>query len=150
MRLRKIFGIILWFALALPVFPAASDRSQDAVVYQPDFVGEGRLFMVALKIPTGIPDIRVKCPSEVVSLDRTRLPVQSDIRRFYFRAKKAAKKAEIIFSWPGNRVTVPIGIWSFEDLRQYRELKGTRLPRRWPLGAPLPELKTAQIFAGGK
>ena len=150
MRLKTIIGIAFWFALALTVFPASTERSQDAVVYQPDFVGEGRIFMVALKVPIGTPDIRLKCPSEVVPLDRTRLPAKSDIRRFYFRARKAAKTAEITFSWPGWRVTVPIGIWSFEDLRQYRELKGIRLPRRWPLGAPLPELKAGQTLTGGR
>lgn len=150
MRLNTRFGIVLWFALAVTVFPASTERSQDAVVYQPDFVAEGRIFMVALKVPTGAPDISVKCPAAVIPLDRTRMPVKSDIRRFYFRARKAVQTAEITFSWPGQRVTVPIGIWSFEDLRQYRELKGVRLPRRWPLGATLPELKTMQTLAGIK
>jgi hypothetical protein len=147
MHLRAIFGIILCAGLAVTVYPAAPDRSHNPVVYQPDFVGEGRIFMVALSIPTGVPDIQVKCPATVVALDRTRLPARTDVRRFYFRAQKAARAAEIIFSWPGQRVSVSIGIWSFEDLRQYRELKGTKLPRRWPLGETLPELKTGQTLS---
>jgi len=148
MRLRRAAAIILWAALIMTGYAATPDQGAAPVVYQPDFVGEGRIFMVALNVPTGAPDVKVKCPPSITPLDRTRLPAKSEVRRFYFRALKAVKSADIGFSWPGGRVTVPVGIWSYEDLRRSRELKGTRLPRRWPLGAALPELKTAQVFPG--
>jgi len=147
MCLKTALRIALIVAMAAVVYAAAPDLTYNPVVYQPDFVGEGRIFMVALQVPTGVPDIRVKCPPAVVLLDCTPLPARSEIRRFYFRAQKAAKMAEINFSWPGQHVAVPVGIWSFEDLRQYRELKGMKLPRRWPLGASLPELKTGQTLS---
>jgi len=150
MKLRAISGIILCAlcaVLAAAVYPAAPQPKSGPVVYQPDFVGEGRIFMVALSVPIATPDIKVKCPPAVALLDRTRLPAKSDVRRFYFRAQKPVKMAEIVFSWPGQKVTVPVGIWSFEDLRQYRTLKGTQLPRRWPLGETLPELKTGQTLS---
>jgi hypothetical protein len=105
--------------------------------------------MVALSVPTGAPDVKVSCPAAVKLLDRTPLPAKSEVRRFYFRAVKPAKTAEIVFAWPGQRLAVSLGIWSFDDLRQYRTLKGTQLPRRWPLGENLPELKTGQTLSGG-
>lgn len=149
MRLRTVLGIFAGVLLAAAVAGAAGpDQGRDAVIYQPDFVGVGRIFMVALKIPAGTPDVRVKCPAAVVLLDRTPLPAKSEVRRFYFRARKAVKTAEILFSWPGGRAVVPVGIWSFDDLRRFRELKGLTLPRRWPLGSALPELKTGQILSG--
>src|SRR5256886_4146715 len=43
-----------------------------------------------------------------------------------------------------GEVVVPLQIWSFDDLRQFRTLKEAPLPRRWPLGQPLPELKQAR------
>jgi hypothetical protein len=148
MKRDTILGIFLGIALSVTLSPTAPGQNRSSpVIYQPDFVGEGRIFMVALSVPQGAPDINVECPPAVVLLDRTPLPVKSDVRRFYFRARKPAKTAAIIFSWPGQRVAVPIGIWSFDDLRQYRELKGTQLPRRWPLGERLPELKTSQTLS---
>jgi len=147
MRLKAISGIVLGAALALLAQAAEPDQKAGPVIYQPDFVGEGRIFMIALSVPTGTPDIKVKCPPAVAFLDRTRLPAKSDVRRFYFRAQKPVKTAEIVFSWPGQKVAVPVGIWSFEDLRQYRTLKGMQLPRRWPLGETLPELKTGQTLS---
>jgi hypothetical protein len=146
MKLRVIFRIVFCAALAVAAYAAAADQQPGPVVYQPDFVGEGRIFMVALSVPTGAPDLQVDCPPTVKLLDRTRLPAKSDVRRYYFRALKPAKAADIVFSWPGQRLTVSLGIWSFEDLRQYRTLNGTQLPRRWPLGEALPELKTSQTL----
>ncbi|MDD8016144.1 MAG: hypothetical protein PHX45_10670, partial [Acidobacteriota bacterium] len=97
MRLRKVLGIFAGILLAAVMTGAARpDTARDAVIYQPDFVGEGRIFMVALKIPAGTPDVRVKCPAAVVLLDRTPLPAKSELRRFYFRARKAVETAEIL------------------------------------------------------
>ena len=75
--------------------------------------------------------------------------VSREVRRFYFRAVKPAAKAEIRFALPGGEVVVPIEIWSFEDLRKFRTLKGVQLPRRWPLGERLPELKQKQTYPTG-
>jgi oligo-alginate lyase len=146
MKLRAISRFVLCAVLAVAVYPAAAGQQPGPVIYQPDFVGEGRIFMVALSVPTGAPEIKVECPAAVKLLDRTPLPAKSDVRKFYFRAVKPVQSADIVFSWPGQRVTVPVGVWSFEDLRQYRTLKGTQLPRRWPLGEALPELKTSQTL----
>ena len=56
-----------------------------------------------------------------------------------------------------REAVVPVEVWSFEELRQVRTLKGVTLPRRWPVGKPLPELKAgrtvttaAEIAAPGK
>lgn len=117
---------------------------ESPVVYAPDVVGVDRMFMVALKVPTDAPAIRVTVPEGVTLFDRTPPPTKAEVRKFYFRALKAAKKAEIRFSLPQGEVVVPVEIWSFEDLRQFRTLKGVQLPRRWPLGETLPELKQGQ------
>lgn len=127
--------------------------------YAPDIVGVGRLFMVALQVPMDAPEVTVSAPECVKLLDRTPLPAKSDQRRFYFRSLAPAADAEIRFSWLDQEVSVPLTIWSFEDLRQFRELKSTVLPRRWPLGKELPcrkegrtittEEELAQLRKGG-
>jgi len=122
---------------------------ESPVVYGPDILGVDRLVMVALKVPIEAPEVKVTVPDSVTLLDKTRLPAKTDVRKFYFRTLKPAQKAEIKFVLPGGEVVVPIVIWSFDDLRQFRTLKGVQLPRRWPLGEPLPELKEKQIFPTG-
>ena len=124
-------------------------KTDERVVYAPDILGVERLFMVALKIPTDVPEVQASIPDSVTLLDRTPLPAESEIRKFYFRTVKPAKKAEIRFRLPDSEVVVPVEIWSFEDLRQFRKLKGVQLPRRWPLGQLLPELKERQMFPTG-
>jgi len=116
------------------------------IAYQPDIVGVGRMFLVALEVPTDAPEIKVTVPDCVEMFDRTRLPAQTDIRKYYFRSLKPAKSATIKFVHPAGELTVSVEIWSFDDLRQYRKLKGLQLPRRWPLGEPLPELKQGQTM----
>ena len=123
-----------------------SAETRDVVVYAPDVVGVDRLFLIALRVPKGTPALEVRVPASVTMLDRTGASAKTDVRRFYFRSVKAAKSAEIGFRHPQQEVTVRIAIWSFGDLRAFRELKGIQLPRRWPLGEPLPELKTSQTI----
>jgi hypothetical protein len=122
---------------------------ESPVVYAPDVLGVDRLFMIAVKVPADAQEITISLPDSVELLDRTPLPTQSEVRKFYFRTVKPAKKAEIHFALPGSAVSVPVKIWSFYDLRQYRTLKGVQLPRRWPLGESLPELKEMQIYPTG-
>lgn len=123
--------------------------ADDRVLYAPDIVGVQRLFMVALKMPVDAPDIQVTVPDSVTLLDRTPVPAKSETRRFYFRSLKPSPKAEIRFAHPAGEIVVPVEIWSYNDLRAPRELKGVQIPRRWPIGQPLPELKQKQIFPTG-
>ncbi len=102
----------------------------EMVVYKPDVLGVERLFMVALQVPRQTPEIEVTVPPCVVLLDRTRLPAQSELRRFYFRTTAPALQAELRFAGPIEPQTVVIDIWSFEQLREPRTLKGVILPRR--------------------
>jgi len=127
----------------LCAFAAADD---DVVAYKPDILGVERLFLVALKVPTNAGEIKVTVPQEVTLLDRTPLPTTKELRKYYFRTVKAAQQADIVFAHPSGELTVSVEIWSFEDLRQFRELKGKQLPRRWPLGETLPELKQSQTI----
>ncbi len=116
-------------------------QDDDRVVYAPDIVGVDRMFMIVLQAPPDAPEIDVALPESVTMFDRTPLPTDQDQRRYYFRSLAPAERAEIVFAHPAGELAVPIVIWSFEDLREFRELEGTQLPRRWPLGEPLPELK---------
>ncbi|MCX7425934.1 MAG: hypothetical protein NTW96_09995 [Planctomycetia bacterium] len=144
--LRTVFGVALcWFFLGHGQL-AAEDAK---ILYAPDVVGAGRMFMIALRVPIETPKIEVTAPEGVSLFDRTPLPATSDTRKFYFRAAKAAPRVEIRFALPSGEVIVPIEIWGFEDLRAFRKLKGVQLPRRWPLGQMLPELKQKQIVATG-
>jgi len=130
-------------------FPAASEVD-DMIAYKPDIVGVGRMFMVALKAPIAAPEIKGGVPDSVELFDRTRLPAKAGLRKFYFRALKPTKQADIVFAHPAGEVMVSVEIWSFDDLRQFRELKGVKLPRRWPLGETLPELKVGQTITTDK
>jgi hypothetical protein len=116
------------------------------IAYAPDVVGVDRLFMVALKVPLEAPEITVTVPACVALLDRSRLPARSELRRFYFRSTAPATRAEIRFSGPIEPQSAIIDIWSFEQLREPRTLKNVALPRRWPIGEPLPELKQGQTL----
>ena len=122
---------------------------ESAVVYAPDVVGVERMFMVALRVPIEAADVEVTVPECVALVDRSPTPAQSDTRRFYFRALKPASGAEIRFGLPSNPVVVPVAIWSWDDVRAFRTLRGVQLPRRWPLGEHLPELKQQQSFPTG-
>lgn len=127
----------------------AADKN-NPIVYAPDVVGIDRMFLVGLRVAADAPDVEVSAAESVVLFDRTRPPYKTDVRRFYFRAVKPSARAEIRFRLTGGEVVVPVEIWSFDDLRRFRKLKGVQLPRRWPLGQPLPELKTRQVFPIGK
>lgn len=144
--LLLILGLFLW--LAAQNTPGWAETGSP-VVYAPDVLGVDRLFMVALKVPTEAPEVSVTVPDSVVLLDQTPLPASSEVRKFYFKTVRPDRKAEIRFDLPEGEVVVPVEIWSFEDLCQFRTLKGVQLPRRWPLGQPLPELKEKQIFPTG-
>ena len=142
----KAVGLVIGCLLAQPGRVAAADSR---VLYAPDVVGVERVFMIALSLPVEAPEVAVTVPEAVEMSDRTRLPARSPTRKFYFRALKPAAKAEIRFALPSGPLVVPVEVWSFEDLRKFRTLKGVQLPRRWPLGQPLPELKQRQIAATG-
>ncbi|MBM3474008.1 MAG: hypothetical protein FJX75_12125, partial [Armatimonadetes bacterium] len=130
--------------LLLMVMAMSANAQDERVIYAPDVVGVDRLFMVVLRAPVEATEIAVSVPDSVVLLDKTRMPARSEERRYYFRAVKATEKAEIRFAHPDGEVVVPVAIWTFSDLCAFRELKGTQLPRRWPLGERLPELKQRQ------
>lgn len=119
------------------------------VQYAPDIVGVDRMFLVALSVPTSQPEIQVAVPDGVTLFDRTRAPFRSEMRRFYFRAQRPTPRAEIRFSLPAGPLVVPVEVWSFDDLLKFRTLKGVQLPRRWPLGERLPELKQKQTWPTG-
>lgn len=138
-------------ALLLLLTPASLLLGQEAkmdprVVYEPDVVGVGRLFMIALKVPVEAPAVTPSVPDEVKLLDQTRLPAKSDVRRYYFRSVKPGKAIRIGFDLPSGPLTVTLDIWSFDQLNEFRQLKGVQLPRRWPLGKDLPELKEKQTL----
>jgi hypothetical protein len=130
-------------AILLLVASMSVMAQDERVLYAPDVVGVDRLFMVALKAPVETAEIPVSVPEGVVLLDQTPLPAKKEERRYYFRAVKPGE-TELRFAHPDGEVVVPLTIWSFEDLHAFRELKGVQLPRRWPVGEPLPELKQRQ------
>ena len=138
--------------LALPIILiwAAPGKGDSVIAYKPDIVGVNRMFMVALRLPVDAPQVKVTVPDSVEMFDQTRLPARSDIRKYYFRSLKPTKQADIVFALPAGSETVSIEIWSFDDLREYRMLKGVQLPRRWPLGKELPELKAGQTITTQK
>ncbi|MGD9494863.1 MAG: hypothetical protein AB7Y46_01005 [Armatimonadota bacterium] len=142
--LREIAVLMVCSALLMLLAEhcfAQEPAADESIIYAPDVVGVGRIFMVVLSVPPDAPQLAVTVPEQVEMFDRTPLPTQDEQRRYYFRALAPAEGAEIRFGHPAGEVVVPIVIWSFEELREFRELKGTQLPRRWPLGEGLPELK---------
>ncbi|MBN1676084.1 MAG: hypothetical protein JXR37_33880 [Kiritimatiellae bacterium] len=127
----------------LATFAEQARNTDDVLLYAPDIVAADvpRLFLVALRVPASAPAVKVAHPDCVELLDRTKLPATGDVRKFYFRTRKPARKAELRFALSDREIVVPLEIWSFADLRAFRTLKGKQLPRRWPLGERLPELK---------
>ncbi len=128
----------------------AFSQDDDVVAYKPDILGVNRLFLVALRVPPNTPEIKITVPDTVKLLDRMPLPTTKELRKYYFRTATPAKQSDIVFAHPGGDVTVSVEIWSFEDLRDFRTLKNVQLPRRWPLGEMLPELKEGQTTTTDK
>ena len=116
------------------------------VVYRPDIVGVGRMFMVVLRVPPAQEAVEVTAHDAVSMFDRTPLPTQSDLRKYYFRALESCEQADITFRHAGGSAAVSVTVWSYADLREFRTLKGTQLPRRWPVGESLPELKQGRTI----
>ncbi len=146
--MRQTTALLLISAFIMPV---ALSHAQEApmseqVVYAPDIVGVERLFMIVLTVPANAPEIAVTVPEQVEMLDRTPLPTQAEQRRYYFRSLAPAERVAIVFAHPAEEIAVPLVIWSREDLRAFRELKNVQLPRRWPLGEMLPELKQGRTI----
>jgi len=101
----------------------------------------GRRFMIALNVPQAHPAVRVAAPPAVELYDRTRLPTASAQRRYYFRAAAPDPSAEISFHLPDGVASASVEILTFEELVRPREVDGVRLPRCWPMGEELEELK---------
>ena len=138
-RILSILGLIV-------VATAASGQTDERVAYAPDILGVGRLFLIALNVDPGAPRIDITIPDAVELLDQTSLPTDKPLRKYYFRTLKPAEKIDIVFAHPAGPVTISVQIWDYDDLREFRELKGHALPRRWPLGETLPALKQEQTI----
>ena len=113
------------------------NKTDRRLVYAPDILGANRLFMIVLSVPVDLPkiDITVSPSDSATLLDRTPLPTKSEQRRYYFRTLEPSKEAKITFAHPDGDVTVPITIWSYHDLREFRALQrhptaSTLAPRR--------------------
>lgn len=135
--------------LAAVLLAAPGKGPATPLVYAPDVVGADRMFLVALRVPVDRPDVAVALPEGVEMFDHTRAPFRDETRKFYFRARRPAKRLEIRFALADGPLVVPVEVWSFDDLLQFRTLKGQQLPRRWPLGERLPELKERQTWPTG-
>ncbi len=143
--MRVLLMVLFCFMLLTPLF-AQGTNPDPRVVYAPDVVGIDRLFMISVNTPLDAPAAKVVVPAQVKLLDQTPLPAKSDVRRYYFRSTSPGKSVSIRFEHPSGPVDVTIDIWSFDQLNEYRTLKGIQLPRRWPLGKELPELKEKQTI----
>jgi hypothetical protein len=137
-----VFLIVLLAMLCVTNAALADDR----IAYAPDVVGVDRLFMVALKIAPDAAVVDVTVPEHVTLLDRTPPGRGDGLRKYYFRTVSRSPGTEVKFALPDGDVVVPLIIWSFDDLRAFRMHKNAQLPRRWPLGETLPELKQSQTL----
>ncbi|MEI6500326.1 MAG: hypothetical protein WCP21_04780, partial [Armatimonadota bacterium] len=135
----------LFVMLLSPLF-AQEVKMDPRIAYAPDVVGVGRLFMIAVKTPVAAAAAKLSVPEQVKLLDQTPLPAKSDVRRYYFRSVSPGQSIAIGFDHPDGPLTVTIDVWSFDQLNEFRKLKGIQLPRRWPLGKDLPELKERQTL----
>ena len=124
--------------------PGEDSQARLSVIYAPDIVAVGRLFMVSLKGAANPAGITVEMPPGIKPVYRSRKKDHKGAYKFFFRAALPLQEAKIVFRDSDRRAVVPITAWSFEDLCAFRTLKGMQLPRRWPLGERLPELKQKQ------
>ena len=148
---------LLFFTLLAILLPAGSALSQDAapgknLVYASDILGVDRLFMIVLSVPTGgdAGDQGAFPRLEAATIDRTPLPAKSEQRRYYFRTLKAGegRQGHARPSEGRNRRAASSG--RLTTFGRIRKLKGTQLPRRWPLGEALPELKQGRTITTPK
>ena len=91
-------GFLLW--------PSRVPAEDERVLYAPDIVGAGRMFMVALKVPMEASEVEVTAPQSVTLFDRTPLPAKSETRKYYFRSVKPVAKTEIRFALPSKLLSL--------------------------------------------
>ena len=144
--MRHVPTLLLMLPALLASVYAQEAKMDPRVAYAPDVVGVDRLFMIAVKAPPAAAQIAVTVPPQVKLLDQTPVPTTADVRRYYFRSQQPGQDIKITFAHPDGPLTVTMTVWSFDDLRAYRKLKNIQLPRRWPLGEALPELKEKQTI----
>ena len=134
------------------------------VSYSPDFVGSDieRRIAVELSIKSADQIITCKFDNKLLQLlgtrslatrfDRfsNRLPNNSTnlVRRFYFKTLGRSPGTVIRFDTDGGTsgADVPLVIWDFNDLRQFRTIDGHKLPRRYPEHGYLSFWKQAQTY----
>ncbi len=126
--------------------------------FAPDYVGCDipRRFFIELELPkAGFPEMDVQHDDHIRLLDQhdtvTRLDNeardtgrQRHVRRFYFETRNRPGETQIRFARDADAVVVPVVLWGFEELRQFRAVNGVALPRRYPLHSSLPCLKARQ------
>ncbi|MCE5239138.1 hypothetical protein LLH23_11700 [bacterium] len=144
--MRHAWTLLLMLPALMAPVCAQEAKMDPRIAYAPDIVGIDRLFMIAIKAPPGATPIAVQVPTQVKLLDQTRMPTTADMRRYYFRSQQPGKDIKIVFAHPDGPLTVTIEVWSLDDLHAFRKLKNVQLPRRWPLGETLPELKQQQTL----
>lgn len=132
------------------------------LVFAPDFVGcdVPRRFLVEIEFVRDFVKTKLEFESEFVKLLGERditsgvtetaavLPVgqKRKLRRYYFQTVKRSKMTEVRLSDNTGTVVAPIVIWDYNDLRQFRTVSDTELPRRYPVGGSLPYVKPRQVL----
>ena len=96
--LLLIVGFLLLLFLCSLGYAEAEAEAESPIVYAPDVVaydGIERLFMIVLKLPVETPEVKVTFPDCVTLVDQTPLSAKTEIRKYYFRTKKPAKKTTL-------------------------------------------------------
>ena len=143
------------------------------VSYSPDFVGCDiqRRFAIELAMASANQKIVCSFDGKFAQMLANRefstrfdrfgklLPNKSTqlVRRYYFKSLHRSPCAKIKFTTEdgSSGADVPVILWDFNDLRQFRTIDGNKLPRRYPEHGYLPYSKSSQTIpavprTGGK
>ncbi len=134
---RIIIAIIIVTILAAPGAWAELE-----ILDEPLWVFPGQPFRIALGQPAGSGELDVQYPDNVEMFDRWD---QDERQRFYFRALEPGD-APIEFSGQAGELTITVPVIPWSDVYEPREYEGIALPRLWPMGGELEQLKSGHTL----
>ena len=112
------------------------------ILDEPLWVFPGQPFRIALSQPAGSGALDVQVPANLEMTDRWD---QDERQRFYFRALEPGD-APVTFSGAGGELTITVPVIPWSEVYEPREYEGVQLPRLWPMGEELEDLKPGRTM----
>ncbi len=138
MRHRAVVALIV-----LSVIMSATGVSAELeIIEKPLWVFPGQIFRIVLRQPAGSGVPEVQHPANVEMFDQWD---QDERQRFYFRALEPGA-TPVSFAGEAGELTVDVSVIPWSEIYEPREYRGVQLPRLWPMGEELAQIKPGRTI----